>query len=880
MHDIGTQTLNIPSTAHNLPVLRTIGTQTMHHTTNPAPAQAPSSPAPQTKRQLRAAICSSVVKSGRFTCTQRHKVLKYTTALTHCALRIRTPVAKVWALVQSALEAGSQGDDYYYPSDPVVSQGPSANPADNTIPTTQLAHLSMKDIQLPHTSPAHTHPNAPSVTLPTLPIPTKSYHTQHAPPTTIPYKPIGPAGYFPVPSDLLPLHPSSHSLSLSTHQDCTPYEPPPIPPYDPILCQVTQDLLAHGLINLTHTSVPEVDSHIPVYHASPFLLPKSSVKLSLILNFHSYNIAQSQPPAKFTLPSTYSIRAQLLDANLSGHSYYFTTLDISNFYWSLDLPFNFLFPVSQPDSTIQFYSISRLPFGWDYAPFLGQSTLRRLVSEVPSPTCSIDNTYIDDILLGHSVPQILHTWTSSISNHLVDSGLLISPKSVVEPQVAVNYIGKRYSARAIANTQARLTSLLRSHWNLQSLPYISPSYLAKHTGQLAHSISHHSSYSPLHYLNLCLSHRQYIKPNVRLRSAMAKCLAYANTPWDLFGLFWHPHGASRPHIYVDASLDLVGLVFPGPLSKGWLATSKRLPSSITKLPTPQRQQAAELYGLLLALRLAHRRHISDPCIVQDNSGSLGTGVKGSTATFPTTRPRILAAIQHHLIRHRTLCYVAFTESENMPADIPSRQQFSVQPATQEIIDKLTTLELFPGLIAYSPTQFEELTHSTLEVNSGAWATPISIREIIAHAPFPPTYDLFAHPRTAITPQYSSAFRPVSQHTFTLTTTTGAPHTWWYQPPYDALLSTLRQLLPHLHTTQCWGLLPYTFLPTLMTMAAHHTLHHVCSSQPLIVHFIPPGHAPGPGSLTPAPFYLVLVFMGPRCMCNWIHLHTHTHIHYC
>jgi len=476
--------------------------------------------------------------------------------------------------------------------------------------------------------------------------------------------------------------------------------------------------------------------------------------------------------------------------------------------------------------------------------------------------------------MGHPIPKVLSEWTTDIIDHIGRSGLLLSPKSVTQPQQAVKYIGKEYTATSIANTTARLASLLRTQWRILLLPYIAPSLLAKHTGQTAYCLSHTSAYTSLHYLNLILYHKQHIKPDRRLRSVFAANMAIACQPWALYGLHLHPHAAMRPHIFVDASPHgLIGLVFPGP--NGWLASTHLLPPRFANLPLEERQQAGELYGILMALRLASRHSIHHPTIVADNTGAIFTGIKGSTRTFPPHRHYILAAIQRHIIKHRQLAYIAYTPSEFQPADIPSRLYMQTQPATQHIHLRLEQLHLFPSLIAYTKEQCENLTTFHPDLSPDAWSTPPSIRHIVRTSPIPPTYDLYAEPTTALATQYSTVDNPVLPSTYQQQSPTGHEHVFWFQPPYSHIHTATHTLALAAPTITCWALLPASFM--------HHFQRamnkHVCTSPPLNVHFIPPGGAPGSGSHTPAPFLTVLCHVGQSCLCHWLTHHTDTHRHY-
>ena len=466
-------------------------------------------------------------------------------------------------------------------------------------------------------------------------------------------------------------------------------------------------------------------------------------------------------------------------------------------------------------------------------------------------------------------------------HHLQTSGFLISPKSITTPTPAITYIGKHYTSKSISNTPNRLAALMSTHFHYISAPYLSPSKLSNILGSSTYALSHHSSYTPLSYQHLITYHHQYIHPDHRLRTSFARAMAYAAQPWHLTGPHFHPHGASRPHVFVDASARdcMIGCVFP--MGHQWMVYSQQLPSRIRKLPLEQRQQVAELYGLLIALHLSHRHHITSPVIVMDNAGAIFTTIKGSTTIFPPHRHRVLSSIQQYTLKHHLLYFLAYTPSPFMPADIPSHQYHPLQPATPSILSRLATLDNFPGLIAYDHPHFDILTQLPQDTSSGAWATPPSLRQLLRHNPHSaPSFDLYAHPHSAMAPFYCTHATPVTPDTFTRTLHTGERHTFWFQPPYGLLDQATSLLIPHLPDISGWALLPSPFVRDFVSRVQNGNQTHVCVSAPMCVHYIPPGTSPGPGSFQAPEFNSVLCHFGEHCVCEWLFHNIFPFQHFC
>ena len=149
---------------------------------------------------------------------------------------------------------------------------------------------------------------------------------------------------------------------------------------------------------------------------------------------------------------------------------YYTKLDISAYFHSLSLrpqdrtrllpagfsgdPFVFSYTGSH-------WRWKRLPFGWSWAPVLAQKEMERLVSAALTSFSDILHlVYYDDLLLASPDPDALRVATMACVTFLQRSGLLLSlHKCVLEPVLAVDWIGKHFEHRVVCNTPDRRRQL-------------------------------------------------------------------------------------------------------------------------------------------------------------------------------------------------------------------------------------------------------------------------------------------------------------------------------------------------------------------------------------------------------------------------------------
>ena len=173
----------------------------------------------------------------------------------------------------------------------------------------------------------------------------------------------------------------------------------------------------------------------------PFVIPKSSENVSLILSCVKINKSDGAKPPTFRLDSWEDL-ARSLSAFLPDLDLYGVDIDLNNAFWSFCLP-----PEAQrifrfrPAPEAPPVALSRLPFGWKYSPYLCQTSLARVLRGVLPPEILLVH-YHDDFLLVLTDREVLREAGRSAVRALIEAGFLISPKSVLEPVPVASFLGK------------------------------------------------------------------------------------------------------------------------------------------------------------------------------------------------------------------------------------------------------------------------------------------------------------------------------------------------------------------------------------------------------------------------------------------------------
>jgi hypothetical protein len=272
--------------------------------------------------------------------------------------------------------------------------------------------------------------------------------------------------------------------------------------------------------------------------------------------------------------------------------------------------------------------------------------------------------YMDDILLSSFSPEHLASTTRNLVVSLESDGWLLSSKSVTTPTQAILWMGKLLDGNqlSIANTPAMLAALVRLWLRLATLGYHQRT-LRRLIGKLIWATRPGRAASPFlagcfAWLHWGPTRSKFTPPKVLC--GLLEAIAIACHPWcgQPSPPFPHPW-------YVDAAKQFHSFY------AGLWAPPDKL--RITKCPSwVKSQQAAELYAIECAIRLAAyegRRAIS---IATDNQAALFSTLHSKASTKLLAQNRILRRMQH-LLRWACLhVSISWVPSHLNPADPLSR----------------------------------------------------------------------------------------------------------------------------------------------------------------------------------------------------------------
>ena len=163
----------------------------------------------------------------------------------------------------------------------------------------------------------------------------------------------------------------------------------------------------------------------------PFIIPKSSEKVSLILSCLGMNERIGDPPT-FQLPSWEGV-AQLLVSTPRSRPLFCTHVDLTNTFWSFRLPpkmhaaFRFR---DRPGG--QFFALDRLPFGWKFSPIFGHRILGDSVRPLVPPHMELLHYLNDFLLVGSELAEVQEV-TGRLVAALQAASFIVSQKSTLHP---------------------------------------------------------------------------------------------------------------------------------------------------------------------------------------------------------------------------------------------------------------------------------------------------------------------------------------------------------------------------------------------------------------------------------------------------------------
>ena len=367
-------------------------------------------------------------------------------------------------------------------------------------------------------------------------------------------------------------------------------------------------------------------------------------------------------PRPFKLPSLDQLAALIEVAALMGVTVFFAKLDISNMFWPTrplagDRRFAIRFEV---DGKV--YAVCGLPFGWSHSPVIAQAVLAIYLA-IARPGTVVQIQYLDDVLGVSTERTALRQHMRDVVEHLTAHNWVVSPKSVMEPDTTMDWVGKcldgenhtiangpRFMAASVAiwlrlATKGYDRQLLRRllgkiNWMLRPGRGAAPFLAGAYTWMLVGPAT--SKYTP---------------PKVLRGLLEAMVLGFR--PWKPPKL-----PVMGPRCWTNAARGLgaywVGL---------WGDTGVRIERCPTWVYT---QQAAEMYAVEVAIKAAVRMEMTHTQVIGDNMAAAWSAVKNKATALKRSQNRILRRIQHLLRWSGIQAHMLWVRSEDNPADAPSR----------------------------------------------------------------------------------------------------------------------------------------------------------------------------------------------------------------
>ena len=345
-----------------------------------------------------------------------------------------------------------------------------------------------------------------------------------------------------------------------------------------------------------------------------------------------------------------------------------TKLDIANCYWSVELPpplANTIRVAAQGHT----YAFLRVPFGWHQAPGLVQALISDLLRDLGKGGVVVVQ-YLDDILFVGYEPGEVATVTGSAARLLRQAGFLISEKSVFTPQRSLRWMGKDVDLAGcrVAPAASAVAAVVAAWVRLALRPYtyVALRRLLGKIGWLGRPGNLGGCFLAGARSWLRWGPRWAWRTPAAVVRGLCEAIAQCYRGWEPDTTA----GGPAVRVFVDAARCAlttgndpsycVGSWGPGgadlSLCPAWVTT----------------QQAAELWGTLVALDDAQARRARRLVLVGDNMGALAQLLWGRAGAGKVQQQRILRRIAHCLRwtgLQLTLCWV---QSALNPADSISR----------------------------------------------------------------------------------------------------------------------------------------------------------------------------------------------------------------
>ena len=195
-------------------------------------------------------------------------------------------------------------------------------------------------------------------------------------------------------------------------------------------------LLREGVVSI-------MDESCPMGAACwPFVIPKSTEKVSLIFNLVEFNESWHKP-LSFSLDGWEQI-SQTLAEWPADRPLFCTHVDLKNASWSFQLPrmheraFRFRM---RWEGVERVFCMSRMPFGWKHSPLFCHTALGRIVCPLVPEGCILFH-YLDDFFILGPDPVRLRVVTARMVRALEEVGFIVSGKTTLDPVTEIFFLGK------------------------------------------------------------------------------------------------------------------------------------------------------------------------------------------------------------------------------------------------------------------------------------------------------------------------------------------------------------------------------------------------------------------------------------------------------
>ena len=401
----------------------------------------------------------------------------------------------------------------------------------------------------------------------------------------------------------------------------------------PVVLAMTQALHEQG-------HLVQIEKGMPGWGSKPsapvFVIPKSDVKCSFIMNCKEGNRRDPNPHPSMRLPNMWSVRRRLLfwkgSRHVQGLHIYACTFDLSNYFTSLRLPPHAWGTFRVQGEGADMFDLRSLPFGWKLSPPICQSVVGAhvrqafdiLVSTMGSPDVVEYDHYLDDVLVvREGPPQWLRDCMVWLAKFMQAKGYLVSPKSVLEPGRVVKWLGKEvdlvnFSIANLLGLQVRIVAYLVKIFD----SHISVKDLQRVMGLINWMATPATGHLPFLggvYCAVAGSNSGWLNVTQGMWLALVSAIFVATPPFrapdcyvkDWLFIKWISVDAAEFLSRSGVKLYRIGIFDPAGGARALVC-----PRWVDN------QQVAELYEVWMMLKIAVRRKLPQVLMLQDNVAAI------------------------------------------------------------------------------------------------------------------------------------------------------------------------------------------------------------------------------------------------------------------